>query len=373
MVLSLRRRTPATPESGTAVLPKDVDEKPSPGRAAPPRHRLRIALIAVGALIVLLIVGMYVYDRTSSSNLMPGTRIGSLLIGSRTVDEAERLLHERFVEPLREPIDINAPEFHERITPWNLGLRLEVRDFVRDTLEAQRDMPIAQRVWHRIFGVDGDVSLAPQMDDDVLDAYMARIDPIIDRAAEDARLELIGDQLKVIPHKLGRDMRAHEAERVIVNTLSSGGKTIQLPVVTTEPALKADAFTKVLVVSTSANKLSFYRDGKVSKTYSVATGTGGFPTPHGQFRITAKRRNPTWVNPGADWAKDMPPYIGPGPNNPLGTRALNLSASGIRIHGTPNDASIGTNASHGCIRMHMHEVEELFDQMDVGTPVLIVG
>ncbi len=370
MALRLRRRTPTTAESDGFVVPS-AEELLS--GATKSRRHLRIALISVGTLIVLLLVGAYIFDRTSSSHLMPGTRIGGLLIGSRTIDEAESVLHDKFVEPLRDPVEIVAPDFSERITPWNLGLRLEVRDFVRDTLARQRDLPLVERVWHRIFGVDGDVSLAPEIDDDVLDGYMARIDGIIDRAPEDARMELTGDTLKVIPHKLGRDMRAREGEKAIVRGLSAGQSKIELPVVTTEPALKADAFNRVLVVNTSANTLGFFRDGNLSKTYNVATGTGGFPTPHGQFRITAKRRNPTWVNPGSDWAKDMPPYIGPGPNNPLGTRALNLSASGIRIHGTPNDESIGTNASHGCIRMHMHEVEELFEQVDVGTPVLVVG
>jgi lipoprotein-anchoring transpeptidase ErfK/SrfK len=186
-------------------------------------------------------------------------------------------------------------------------------------------------------------------------------------------MEIVGDQQNGIPHQLGRDMHRDAAASAIKTGLGSGHTKIDLPVEITEPALKADAFKKVIVISTGANHLTFYKDGEVSKSYRVATGTGGFPTPHGQFRITAKRMNPTWVNPGSDWARDMPPYIGPGRNNPLGTRALNLSASGIRIHGTPDDASIGTNASHGCIRMHMSEVEELFDQVDVGTPVLIVA
>jgi lipoprotein-anchoring transpeptidase ErfK/SrfK len=70
---------------------------------------------------------------------------------------------------------------------------------------------------------------------------------------------------------------------------------------------------------------------------------------------------------------DMPAFIGPGPGNPLGTRAMNLSASGIRIHGTPDAGSIGGPASHGCIRMLIHDAEELFDAVDVGTPVMIVG
>jgi hypothetical protein len=369
MALRLRR-TPTSARSGDLVVPS---AKEMLSGALKPRHHLRIALISVGTLIVLLLVGAYIYDRTSSSHLMPGTRIGGLLIGSRSADEAESLLHDKFVKPLRDPIEIVAPDFSERITPWNLGLRLDVRDFVRDTLRSQSDLPVIERVWHRIFGVDGDVSLAPEIDDDVLDEYMAHVDPIIDRAPEDARMELTGDRLKVIPHKLGRDMPAREGEKAIIRGLSTGQSKIELPVVTTEPAMKADAFIKVLVVNRSANTLAFYRDGQVSKTYRVATGTGGYPTPRGQFRITAKRRNPTWVNPNADWSRDMPPSIGPGPNNPLGTRALNLNASGIRIHGTPNDASIGTNASHGCIRMHMHEVEELFEQVDVGTPVLVVG
>jgi lipoprotein-anchoring transpeptidase ErfK/SrfK len=338
-----------------------------------PRRRLRIALIAIGSLIVLVGVGAYLYDRASASHLMPGTRIGGVLIGSRTTDDAEALLHERFVVPLRDPVVVSAPDFRETVSAWDLGLRLDVQDFVHDTHARQLDLSVPQRVWHRIFGDEGNVSLAPQMDEKMLAAFVERIDPIVDRPAADARLEIVGAKLNVIPHELGRDMHQDAARSAIMTGLGSGHTRIELPVEVTEPALKADAFSKVIIISTSANQMTFYKDGKVSKSYRVATGTGGFPTPHGQFRITAKRMNPTWVNPGSEWGKDMPPSIGPGPNNPLGTRAMNLSASGIRIHGTPNDASIGTNASHGCIRMHMPDAEELFDLIDVGTPVLIVG
>src|SRR5207253_10236621 len=71
------------------------------------------------------------------------------------------------------------------------------------------------------------------------------------------------------------------------------------------------------------------------------------------------------------WGKNEPAMIPPGPDNPLGTRALDLSAPGIRIHGTPDDASIGTHASHGCIRMHIPDSEDLFGRVDIGTPVII--
>jgi L,D-transpeptidase ErfK/SrfK len=88
--------------------------------------------------------------------------------------------------------------------------------------------------------------------------------------------------------------------------------------------------------------------------------------------IVNKRINPTWVNPAKDtWGAGEPDFIPPGPDNPLGTRAMDLSAPGIRIHGTPADYSIGHYASHGCIRMHIWEAEDLFNRVQVGTPVII--
>jgi lipoprotein-anchoring transpeptidase ErfK/SrfK len=68
----------------------------------------------------------------------------------------------------------------------------------------------------------------------------------------------------------------------------------------------------------------------------------------------------------------MPERIGPGYSNPLGIRAMPLNASGVLIHGTSNSGSIGSSASHGCIRMRMNEVVQLFDLVEVGTPVYIV-
>jgi L,D-transpeptidase ErfK/SrfK len=85
-----------------------------------------------------------------------------------------------------------------------------------------------------------------------------------------------------------------------------------------------------------------------------------------------KRENPTWYNPAPDtWGADLPESIGPGPGNPLGTRAMYLNAPGIRIHGTWDDSSIGTAASHGCIRMHVQDSEELYPLVPIGTPVLV--
>jgi len=105
----------------------------------------------------------------------------------------------------------------------------------------------------------------------------------------------------------------------------------------------------------------------------AATAMPGFETPPGTWQIVNKAANPTWVNPDPNgWGAGEPAEIPPGPGNPLGTRALYLNAPGIRIHGTYDSGSIGTYASHGCIRMNISDSEELYGIVPIGTPVLII-
>jgi lipoprotein-anchoring transpeptidase ErfK/SrfK len=138
------------------------------------------------------------------------------------------------------------------------------------------------------------------------------------------------------------------------------------------PKVTEDELGKTIEVNLSTNRLTFYDGLKVRKVYPVATGQPSFPTPQGTWQVVYKRVNPTWTNPDPDgWGADMPKSIPPGPGNPLGTRAMSLNASGILIHGTYAGGSIGTYASHGCIRMFLSDVEALYPQVPIGTPVLI--
>jgi lipoprotein-anchoring transpeptidase ErfK/SrfK len=106
------------------------------------------------------------------------------------------------------------------------------------------------------------------------------------------------------------------------------------------------------------------------RKFGVATGQSVYPTPTGTFSIVDKQLNPWWLPPDSPWAAGEKP-IPPGPGNPLGTRWMGLSAPGVGIHGTPDDASIGYSASHGCIRMHIPDAEWLFHHVQLGTPVVI--
>ena len=142
---------------------------------------------------------------------------------------------------------------------------------------------------------------------------------------------------------------------------------------TTNPKVTRTNIGKAVLVVLKYRKVYLYNDTKVVKKYRCAIGTRSYPTPTGTFKIVSKRYRPTWVNPApSGWGSNMPARIAPGPSNPLGVRALNLSASGIRIHGTSKVSSIGHAASHGCIRLTNTNVKDIYKRVKVGTPVFIV-
>jgi len=135
------------------------------------------------------------------------------------------------------------------------------------------------------------------------------------------------------------------------------------------PALLARTAGKIVVIE-HLFKLNLYLDGKLFKQYPVAVGQSLYPTPTGEFVITEKIENPTWTPPNSPWAAGLE-AIPPGVNNPLGTRWIGTSAPLVGIHGTNEDWTIGTAASHGCIRMHISDVEALYPHVTVGMPVEI--
>ncbi|ANL38280.1 hypothetical protein AMC84_PD00938 (plasmid) [Rhizobium phaseoli] len=94
---------------------------------------------------------------------------------------------------------------------------------------------------------------------------------------------------------------------------------------------------------------------------------------YGSTRVVSKRMHPEWRPTASMRQKNprLPTVVQPGPNNPLGTRAIYLADGLLRIHGTNDPASIGTNASGGCLRMFREDVEELYDMVQPETRVIV--
>ena len=219
-------------------------------------------------------------------------------------------------------------------------------------------------------------------------AWVNTIGSAIDRSAKNAtrtinkKKHLFAFTAPVV----GRSLNRSAAQTLIINELiaeatSSTPTTIDLPVTLTNP--KVTKFGQAIVVSQKKTWVYLYNDNKVVAHYRCAVGMPAYPTPYGTFHIGKKVKNPTWHNGYAPWSRGMPAYIGPGINNPLGTRAMYVFTgagpkggkdTGVRIHGVPasENSSIGHAASHGCLRMHRKDVEKLFPLVKLGTIVYII-
>jgi lipoprotein-anchoring transpeptidase ErfK/SrfK len=160
--------------------------------------------------------------------------------------------------------------------------------------------------------------------------------------------------------------------RAIANRLrSTVRRPLPLALRELEPTKTRAEFGPVIVIQRGANVLTLFDGSTTIRSFGIATGQAQYPTPAGTWSIVVKQRDPWWRPPDSEWAKGSKP-IPPGPGNPLGTRWMGLSAAAVGIHGTPDAASIGYSASHGCIRMRVPDAEWLFEHVDIGTPVVIV-
>ena len=128
----------------------------------------------------------------------------------------------------------------------------------------------------------------------------------------------------------------------------------------------------ILTVDRDSFRLRLFKNLKYSKSYPIAVGQAGHDTPPGVYSIANKQVDPAWHVPNSAWAGSLQGQVIPGgaPNNPLKARWLGI-ADGVGIHGTSEDWSIGSRASHGCIRMHVADVVDLYPRVPVGTKVLI--
>jgi lipoprotein-anchoring transpeptidase ErfK/SrfK len=170
----------------------------------------------------------------------------------------------------------------------------------------------------------------------------------------------------------GRALRPSSTRMLLRDRIVSGTRTV---IVAPLKKLVASSVSSepVIVIHRGINRLYLYNGTHLVRVFPVATGQAAWPTPLGHFAIVVKQKNPWWFPPTQDsWAAGAQP-VPPGPNNPLGTRWMGLSAPGVGIHGTDEPWSIGHSESHGCIRMQVPSAEWLYNHVRIGTPVFIIA
>lgn len=305
----------------------------------------------------------------SGVELPDGTNLSGL-----PKSEARRIVQDRVATRLFEPLEVAFSEEVRAFDPTSI-LSIDIDAMIEAAFDPNSSATIAERTLRRAGALPpGTLTVEPvlSVDRPAIAEWVADVAADVDTAPVNAAIYIDEGVVVMRNSAPGLKTNVDQSAARIANALLSGAKRVNLAVKTVDPEVTNESLGKTIVVRISERRLYLYDGLTLEKTYRVAVGASGYSTPLGSWRITLKRYMPSWRNPGSDWAKDMPQLIPPGPNNPLGTRALNLNAPAIRIHGTTKDYSIGTAASRGCVRMHRWDIEDLYERVEVGTPVLIL-
>lgn len=319
--------------------------------------------------------GAYRYDRSHAGTILPGVTIDGVDVGDMTRAEAITALREATEDDLSQEIEVRARGRSWHVTPAELGTRADIEEKVDRALGVGESMSWHERALARIFDrpVDESFRIRFGRDGEMIRRFLGIVEEATYVSPSDAAIGIEDGELVMRRPKMGRELDLKQARTRLRAAMRESRPVVTLPVSKVEPKVTPETLGMSIVVRISENQLYVYDGLELIKRYDVATGTGGYPTPQGTWNIWDKRESPTWVNPAPDgWGAGLPAVIGPGPGNPLGTHALYLDAPGIRIHGTYAEDSIGTYASHGCIRMRIEESKELFGMIPIGTKVHVI-
>ena len=368
----------AARESGAAPAGDVIAER---RRFRLPRlgRRWTFALLLLLGLLFLGAAGAayatYDYSNEYEGRMLPGTTVAGVDVGGMDRDEALGAVRAAVRPEIRRTIEVEWDDKSWEVTPHKIGAYTTAGRAVDHALAESAETSFFQKMQMRVLGAElehsGDVAIRYPAKG--ARAFLEGIASSVNREVQNASLDYSTGWVKFVEAKDGRRVDVASSHKAFMRALRTGSDGADLKVKVTKPEKTTEDFDKVLLVRIGENKLYLYEDGKITHEWSVATGQPEYMTPTGQFEVELKRYMPTWINPAPDtWGASMPATIPPGPSNPLGLRAINWSAPAIRFHGTSATYSLGYNASHGCVRMANEDVIELYDLIDVGTPIVSV-
>jgi hypothetical protein len=285
---------------------------------------------------------------------LPGKlTIGGVRVGRMKPETAVETLQ----QAVRRPLVVRVGQHKFRLSPERFGLIAYVKIAVARAKHARPGTAIPLSII---------VHGKPVRD------YLASLARRFDRTPIDSVLLLRKLAPYVTKGRVGQRLDQAGGTADIVHTLAANRRTpVVVKLIPIPQKVSRETFGPVIVIRRESRQLYLYNGMRFEHVFGVAVGQSAYPTPLGRFSIVVKWRDPWWYPPKSPWAEGLKP-VPPGPGNPLGTRWMGLSAPGVGIHGTPDPASLGYSASHGCIRMYIPYAEWLFEHVEIGTPVFIV-
>jgi len=305
---------------------------------------------------------------------LPGERIAAGVtaagqdVSGLTIEEAAQRIQAAYGPRLARGVLVRAADIDFKLSAKGAKVKFDALRSAKRALESGRAAA----------GQPVDVPLAVTFSKSAVRRFAGRVDRRVSRSAKDATLRISLRRVRVARSRPGRDIDEKALAKAVGAALADPRQPrlfkpelVIVKAKLTADKLRAQAGT-VITIDQSTFTLRLFKNFKIRKTYKVAVGQSGYPTPNGRFAIQTKQVNPVWSVPNSPWAGELAgSSVGGGSAaNPLKARWMGISGS-VGIHGTGQGYSIGTRASHGCIRMHVPAVIDLFNRVSIGTPVLI--
>jgi hypothetical protein len=334
----------------------------------PPRTRRTAILIAAVSVCATAAPGAAQEASKPPSRLPPGSTIAGVAVGDLGPKRTKAALEEALGRQYERRIHVHGRGRKVSLTTRQAGHVIHYDRMVKAAFAAAAASG----------GAPVSIRLDRSLNRKLVGAAVGLVDSRIRRPPRNAsvRYGLLRPSIRKARYGLGADRR--ELRRALIDELIRPQEKRRLTVslVRLRPAITVKRLRRIhhtyISLHRSGFKLRLFKNLRRVRTYGIAVGAAGYGTPGGLFRVRSKDYNPAWHVPNSAWAGSLAGQtIPPGdPRNPLRVVFMSLGGS-IGIHGTSEPWSIGTRASHGCIRMRSGDVRNLASRTPVGTPVLI--
>jgi lipoprotein-anchoring transpeptidase ErfK/SrfK len=343
------------------------------------RQRSFIVLALVVVLLVVGAVGVYAYDKSRTDVIAKGVTAGGVDLSGMKAKQARAKLQRELATPLQRAVVVKYGHHRYTLSPAQAKVRVNTADMVRQALAASRKGDLISRATRELTGgtVHASIPVQVSYSGRAVAHFVKSIQGSVDKQAVDATIAFSGSGISKVDSHNGRKLDTHVLKTAVAKELvePTADHRVRAPVQTVKAkvttAQLAQKYPTVVIINRSGFQLTLYKGLQISKTYRIAVGRQGLETPAGQYNIQDKQVNPSWHVPTSSWAGSLAgKVIPPGPADPIKARWMGI-AGGAGIHGTSDVGSLGTAASHGCIRMAIPDVIDLFDRVQVGDPVFI--
>jgi lipoprotein-anchoring transpeptidase ErfK/SrfK len=341
-------------------------------------NRNRWIMLAAGA-VLFLVLGAFAFDKTRDDKIATGVSIGGIDVSGLSREEANAKLDKEIQDVVQTPIVVIYNGKRRTLKPEKSKVGVDVPGMVNQAVTQSNDGFFLTNAAKSVAGTDRNIEIPTEVSYSKREVrrFVRSVHKSFDQKPTDASIDYSARSIGEVDGKPGLSVRSAALTAGIVKHLENPteSRTLRAPMHKTKSKVtKSDLAKKyptIVLVDRSGFKLRLFKHLKLEKTYPIAVGQSGLETPAGLYTINDRQENPTWNVPHSAWAGDLAgKSIPPGPGNPIVARWLGIY-DGVGIHGTDDISSLGSAASHGCIRMNPTDVIALYPQVPLGTPVYI--